>query len=120
MNREKLYYKTVDVLLDAYNANELNRWECEACAVGNICKEASKITGINNAYWAKSLHGGDKYGCTEMESLKLVNKTGYTVDELKEIHKVDQVKHETSSERLEVIYKEKTGIPELMNCLKPE
>lgn len=36
MNREKLYRETVDILLDAYNSGTLQKWNCYACAVGNI------------------------------------------------------------------------------------
>jgi len=37
MKKEELYYKTVDLLLDAYNERRLKHGHCDACAVGNIC-----------------------------------------------------------------------------------
>lgn len=37
MNRPELYQKTVDLLLDAYNTDQLKHGDCTACAVGNIC-----------------------------------------------------------------------------------
>lgn len=36
MNREEQYYKSVDILLDAYNKGELEHQDCSKCAVGNI------------------------------------------------------------------------------------
>lgn len=44
MNRKKLYEKTVNILLDAYNGGKLMHGDCTACAVGNICG--------NNSRWA--------------------------------------------------------------------
>lgn len=58
MNREELYYKTVDVLLDAYNSGELFSQSCEACAVGNICIEASELTGVPRGKWTKLFSTG--------------------------------------------------------------
>lgn len=44
MNRKKLYEKTVNTLLDAYNSGKLSHGDCTACAVGNICG--------NNRLWS--------------------------------------------------------------------
>ena len=44
MNRKKLYEKTVNILLDAYNSGKLMHGDCTACAVGNICG--------NNRLWS--------------------------------------------------------------------
>ena len=38
MNREKLYQKSVDLLLDAYNEEKLSHGNPCACAVGNLIK----------------------------------------------------------------------------------
>lgn len=51
MNRPKLYDKTVKVLYDAYFNDTLEHGDCAACVVGNICKEASLITGIPRRAW---------------------------------------------------------------------
>jgi hypothetical protein len=103
MEREELYKKTVDVLLDAYNSEELMHSNCEFCAVGNICKEASQITKIGNGMWG-NLFYTDSYGkqvqpefCIEdTEQIKrwreeakiLIEATGYSQLELMKIEHV--------------------------------
>ena len=52
MKNVKLYQKTVNLLLDAYNDGELEHGSCTACAVGNICKEVAEQTGIFGGNWA--------------------------------------------------------------------
>lgn len=52
MNRPELYEKSVNLLLDAYNNKELMAGDCSTCAVGNMCKEASTRTGIENHLWS--------------------------------------------------------------------
>lgn len=100
MEREELYHKTVDALLDAYNAGELAHSNCECCAVGNICKEASKLTNINNAMWG-NLFYTNSYGTQIMpefltddseqlkkwreDAKKLIEATGYSMIELMRI-----------------------------------
>lgn len=96
MNRPDLYYKTVNLLLDAYNTGELKHGDCEYCAVGNICKEASEKTGIGNSRWNGAFctfknETGDSYvqmvrGFIPTNiALALINATGYTVEELKQV-----------------------------------
>lgn len=101
MNREELYKKTVDVLFQAYFKDELVHQSCGACAVGNICEEASLKTGIQNNMWYPLFY--TKVGGTEQvrdawksylvenreeyreKATKLCEATGYTVDELARI-----------------------------------
>jgi hypothetical protein len=52
MNREELYYQSVDTLLDAYNSGGLEHGICSACAVGNLCRAASKTTGLPPDSWS--------------------------------------------------------------------
>lgn len=95
MNRPELYQKTVDVLLDAYNSRELKHALCTACAVGNICKEASQITGISKGAWSVLFATTTSLVQMEYESeslkesvyaaYKLINATGYTKQELMKI-----------------------------------
>lgn len=94
MNRSELYYKTVDVLIDAYNNGELEHGNCDACAVGNICKEASLKTGIDNREWIWVFCTGfdEEEGeyiqnrlCTLPQAFQLIEATGYTVEELAQI-----------------------------------
>lgn len=51
MNRPELYTHSVDTLYQAYFNDTLEHGNCEACAVGNILKEASKKTGVPNFRW---------------------------------------------------------------------
>jgi hypothetical protein len=99
-NRMKLYQKTVDVLLDAYNNNTLEHGNCSACAVGNICKEAADETRIKNSAW-KCLfrtvidEAGNSLSQPAIQLTTndvihasiLIDATGYTVAELAQIEK---------------------------------
>jgi hypothetical protein len=95
----------VNVLFDAYFNDTLEHSKCNACAVGNICREASFATGIVNYSWAalfitSPMAGGyqwnyiDRGGQTAFSSIKgidkadaftLISATGYTPCELAEI-----------------------------------
>jgi len=88
MQREDLYYKTVDLLLDAYNSNQLEHGSCTKCAVGNLCN--------NKTYWSqlfmtsKGFNGKleqEFYEDAYTKSIKkdLLKITGYTWKELAEI-----------------------------------
>ncbi len=90
MNREDLYRKTVDVLLDAYNDGELEHGNCCACAVGNICKESGELLDIDNSEWSMLFSTDDSgkqrfntYMTSEGQTLIL--GTGYSVKELARI-----------------------------------
>lgn len=93
MNREQLYQKTVDVLLDAYNKEELEHGRCDYCAVANICKEASVKTGMSVDSWSNLFTTstlGQQYfynkdGVQQQRGLKLIEATGYSVEELAKI-----------------------------------
>lgn len=91
MNREELYHKTVDKLLDAYNNEELMHSNCMMCAVGNICdgdnswsvlffteynhrkKESKQIVSVYN--FKEEREGG----------LQTIANSGYTKEELMKI-----------------------------------
>ena len=90
MNRPELYEKTVNVLLDAYNDGELEHQNCCACAVGNICKEASEKTRVYRGRWLDYFltsidDGSQKINEARDErdaAYKLIKQTGYTIKEL--------------------------------------
>lgn len=97
MNREQLYYETVDVLLDAYLNQKLEFGDCGACAVGNICRKASIKTKIPNYYWrylfctdstftqVKNMWNCLEYTDNRQQGEKLIAQTGYTIEELAKI-----------------------------------
>lgn len=99
MNRKELYYKTVDILLDAYNNEELFHGNCDACAVGNIvkanggfgqkpaCSKYSSNWGIvfctSMAPWVqKQIFNPENYGGEAKQEL---DQTGYHIEELAKI-----------------------------------
>lgn len=96
-NRTELYHETVEVLYDAYFKDELKHGNCKACAVGNICKKASSLTGIMNEEWNVffcTSRRGDHYeqrrsfhrtGLLFEDAKKLISNTGYRIIELADI-----------------------------------
>lgn len=95
MNREELYYKTVNTLLDAYNDDKLRHCNCYQCAVGNICRETAQKMKIDTASWKYLFmtSDGKQYGINELydspkkieNARKLIKETGYTVEELAKV-----------------------------------
>ena len=111
MNRESLYRKTVDILLDAYNNGTLISGNCYACAVGNIiaANMGMKITrtrvgAFNDLHWEGYPPYGSAWnrdslknwivaiycGCVYKERIvgeikDQIESTGYTAEELADI-----------------------------------
>ncbi len=107
MKNKKLYYKTVNLLLEAYRTGKLSHGNCSSCAVGNICQEASLKTGISVSYWnslfltsfqieeIRSNPNKTKWVFKQNlfnplpaiaePAFKLIKETGYSVDELAKI-----------------------------------
>lgn len=52
MNRESQYFKSVNILLDAYNSGELEHQNCGRCAVGNL---------LGNGGWASLFSTGIRW-----------------------------------------------------------
>ena len=104
MKNEELYLKTTDVLLDAFNKKDLEHANCTYCAVGNICIEASKNTGIERDKWSwlfvslplnsQVLYPYGESNVVEIAEAKiLIKETGYTVNELARIEKAFESAH---------------------------
>lgn len=93
MKNEKLYRKTVDILLDAYNAGELKHDSCMACAVGNLVKAGSGFLGDDVYFpvpmWDRVFYTGyrqnyypEEYtGRAKIE----IDSTGYSLNDLMKI-----------------------------------
>lgn len=97
MNRPELFEKSVNTLLDAYNNRILEHGRCYACAVGNLCSEAAQNLNVSNTIWNNVFMTGsnahkqifyikekleDERQIEYEKALKLISKTGYTVEEL--------------------------------------
>jgi len=83
---KEVYDKSVDVLLDAYNKEELFHGDCNACAVGNLMGNSDKwkfITGVTDRVgniWTP------EDWCNEAESGRLlISDSGLGVTELSDI-----------------------------------
>lgn len=140
MNRKELYEKTVNVLLDAYNNDELYQGNCNMCAVGNICKESSEKLGIPlGKSWSRLFmtvtSGRNIFGILDINNrrkdhnkiydkssgwssretaIKLVESTGYSVYELYKIEFVfEKAKGKTNSKE-----KSYNGLVAVLNKLK--
>lgn len=108
-DRIELYKRTVDILYDAYFNNTLEHGNCYACAIGNIIAANNDIsflqrngspvygvfTGRGVKYWDKynSFHINPTKLICEHKKLPyitqiLVDKTGYSNDELCTIERV--------------------------------
>lgn len=96
MIREKLYNKTVDILVQAYFNDTLKHNDCAMCAVGNIIagngirreldwtKYNSKE--VNNRQWQFVFIGGKHYPSEYKGNAKIaIDATGYTWQELSKI-----------------------------------
>jgi len=92
MNREKLYFKTVDILLDAYNNGTLLSGNCYACAVGNLVaanmgfryeKVDNPILSTYNLKWEGFPNYGDlssiEDGRTKIQRLTWIGGLKYTL-----------------------------------------
>ena len=92
MNRPELYQKTVDLLLDAYNNNDLEHGDCSACAVGNICKGNTGWTFYfytpknGKQTKAAAIFADDFRDKEDFE--KIFPTIGYTLEELAKIENV--------------------------------
>jgi hypothetical protein len=115
MQREQLYHKTVDILVQAYFNDTLQHGNCYACAVGNMIAgnmgkrfvKGEYVKGSNRELYfiwdgnAPVYYGdGDDYrttltckiswpiskNLTEYQTQQLIS-TGYSFDELTEIEK---------------------------------
>lgn len=102
MNRPELYHESTNTLLDAYNEDKLFYGRCDACAVGNVCMNASIKTGINNNAWGALFMTVDgeqimfdsfhrfiylmdrNIGQVDAPE-RLIAATGYTIEELAQI-----------------------------------
>lgn len=89
MNREQLYFESVDTLLDAFNNATLEHAVCTRCAVGNLCEKASLQTGIKNDAWShvfmtitKDRQYTYPFNPGTEKGLKLIEASGYTQEEL--------------------------------------
>lgn len=95
MNREQLYFESVDTLLDAYLEGTLYHGSCYSCAVGQLCQKASVETGIRVGIWGNlfSTQPGKKIqyvrddvdGKIRKEINTLIEASGYTQNELMKI-----------------------------------
>lgn len=99
MNREELYHKTVNVLLDAYNDGELEHGNCSACAVGNICKEAAKMIRVHGASWSALFQTNAKGSQLHLPEMKIFfQPDGYALVLLIEYNITDLAKIEFAFE----------------------
>lgn len=86
------FNKAYNALIEAYHNNILRSGDCNACAVGNICRESSQLTGIVRTMWSSLFYtskGGSRYRRNKdysnervEKALKLIGNTGYSEDEL--------------------------------------
>lgn len=79
MERQELFYKTIDILVKAFFAGTLNALDCRACAVGNIlghgCWSGSKYNTETNTWTKKPIYF----------YIPAKNNSGYSNKELAEI-----------------------------------
>lgn len=102
MNREKEYYETVDLLLDAFSKATLQHGSCAACAVGNICAKGVGIETLDlkdlnaltepikypHSHWFSAINVNPEYITIEgSEGNKAMDSTPYTRDELLDIER---------------------------------
>jgi len=77
----KRFTEAVSKLYNAFHGNRLNAWNCEACAVGNICN--------NNTSWAVVVTpGASKEFGNIQDGEKLISQTGYSTKELFTIEEI--------------------------------
>lgn len=98
MNRESLFYKSVNILQKAYFKDELEYGDCHKCAVGNMLKTSAwKVLfwtdGKGNQQinrWKDHLH----ISCVmdDLEEAKTaISKYGYSIEEFMKIENVFEI-----------------------------
>lgn len=93
MKNQELYQRSVDILLDAYNAGELEHMSCRACAVGNLVNATGGFAEPENFVpcWAEVITvypGGLPLIDTRYyygNAKKEIDQTGYSYKELSRI-----------------------------------
>jgi hypothetical protein len=96
MNRPELYEKSVNILLDAYNAGELSHGNCERCAVGNLLADTLAQASLPRSHWGwffQTVYLPDQQEFRQRimpldhsEILEeIIESYGYTMKELSEI-----------------------------------
>lgn len=88
MNRKELYENTVNKLLDAYNNGELISGVCEKCAVGNLCEGNNWVYAIVRYRHGLGLSDNAIVARMEEQSINVIAKTGYTIEEISRIERV--------------------------------
>ncbi len=86
MKNEALYKKTCDILFDAYFNDTLRHGMCSACAVGNICKEASKKSGVSNGAWGALFNTSSSGQTISKNGITPIYKFFYTPEDVIEAH----------------------------------
>lgn len=98
MNREEQYYKSVDILLDAYNRGTLQHANCDRCAVGNLLGHGDWINSF--ATGAGINHENIVTKCGSMRNPSWdsdwTNETEYSVSELMKIEDAFERDHVNS------------------------
>lgn len=90
MKNKELFNETVSTLVHAFMNNELEKGNCYACAVGNICKKAERITRVSRDVWLNVFCTSGNYQLVDSSGYRLSTKdlidaTGYTWQELAKI-----------------------------------
>ena len=82
MKNEKLYQKTVDILVQAYFNDTLEHTKCHACVVGNLCGGKSAWSEVFMTAWGEQTLVKSRY---VGEAKKQIDGTGYSLKQLMKI-----------------------------------
>lgn len=78
MKTTQRFEQAVTKLYNAFHSNELNSFDCQHCAVGNMCD--------NDSNWAKARPCiTDYWDYSNIEAIEAASKTGYSLEQLEEI-----------------------------------
>lgn len=97
---KEVYQKSVDILLDAYNAGNLFHGKCDACAVGNILggNDWVAVIGAFDSGFGKRFYDFKEH-YNETEGLKLIDKSGLTKKELMHIEEAFETADDEDGEQ---------------------
>jgi hypothetical protein len=91
MKTTERFEKAVMKLYNAFHNNELNAMHCQHCAVGNICNNEREWDDLG-VFASDTIFGdGTNWNVDAekiKESLDVINKTGYSAQELVEVERL--------------------------------